>query len=257
MLSVPQIKNVWFFKAPFGESPSPRIITDGNQEVEIITAGRGFYNYLGRSVEAIPGTLIFHNPGEETIYLNDTENPYECIVIVFECLKEYDFSGISQWPDRISFRCFIDNLLSEYHSEKRDIHKLSLYVFGQLYWFWKSAGKDQPAINKRQEEIQRIIKWIDNNFHKDINIACLAHMADLSIPHLHTVFRELVGQTPYQYIQSRRILEARKLLATTRLSIKEICLKTGFCDMGNFCRMFKKVHSVTAQEYRQLYADKR
>jgi AraC-like DNA-binding protein len=257
MLAVPRINNVWFFKAPFGESPSPRIIAEGNQEVEIITAGRGFYNYNGRTVEAFPGTLIFHNPGEETIYLNDTENPYECIVIVFEYLREYDFSGISQWPDRISFQSFIDNLLTEYHSEIRDIDKLSLYVFGQLYWFCKSASKDQPALNKRQEEIQRIIKWIDNNFHKDINIGYLADMAGLSIPHLHTVFRELVQQTPYQYIQSRRILEARKLLATTRLSIKEICLKTGFYDMGNFCRMFKKVHSVTAQEYRQLYADKR
>ena len=32
----------------------------------------------------------------------------------------------------------------------------------------------------------------------------LASIADINIPHLHTVFKDLVHQTPYQYIQARR-----------------------------------------------------
>lgn len=257
MFNIPRILNVWFYQAPLGVSPSPRIISRYNHEVEIITSGRGFYDYQDVTYEAAPGTVIYHMPGEETIHMNDPENPYECIVIVFEYISGSDISGIAQWADRISFRAFIDNILTEYHSENKDMEKLSYFVFGQLYWLYKSSKPEQPSQNRRHSDIQKIMKWIDNNFNHDINIAKLADMANLSIPHLHTVFKELVHQTPYQYLQNRRILEARKLLATTRLSIKELCIDAGFNDIGNFCRLFKKLHGVTAQEYRQLYADKR
>lgn len=257
MFNIPRILNVWFYQAPHGISPAPRVISDSSHEVEIITSGRGFYEHKAVSYEAIPGTIIYHNPGEETIHVNDPENPYECIVIGFEYIPEKDISGIAQWADRISFKAFIDNILTEYHSENRDIEKLSYFVYGQLYWLFKSSRPENPSQNKRYEDIQKIIKWIDNNFSRTVTVEKLAVMANLSIPHLHTVFRELVHQTPYQYLQSRRILEARKLLATTRLSVKELCIDAGFNDMGNFCRLFKKLHGVTAQEYRQLYADKR
>lgn len=257
MLEVPQIVRVWYYKAPYGTSPSPRIIPEDNQEVEIITSGRGFYEYQERSVEAVPGTIIWHDPGDETIHSNDIENPYECIVIVFKRINDCGLQGICQWLDRISLQTFIDNILTEYHSEAADTAKLSYYVYGQLYWHFKTMVRELPVQNKRHEEIQKVIDWIDCNFNQDVSIEKLADMADLSIPHLHTVFKELIRQSPYQYIQSRRILESRKLLATTRMSVKEVCEKSGFNDLGNFCRLFKKAHGITAQEYRQLHADKR
>lgn len=257
MLHVPQIITVWYYKAPYGTSPSPRTIPLGRHEVEIITAGRGFYEYRGGTVEAVPGTILWHDPGEETIHLNDLENPYECIVIVFQHSGDSGLKGLCHWMDRVSLQVFIDNVLNEYHSENSDIAKLSYYVFGQLYWQFKTAVREFPAKSKRHEEIQSVINWIDHHFSQDMSIDRLADMVDLSVPHLHTVFRELVHQTPYQYIQGRRILEARKLLATTRLSVKEVCMKSGFNDLGNFCRLFKKAHGITAQEYRQLHADKR
>ncbi len=257
MFEVPQVTSVWYYKAPYGTSPSPRVIPEGQQEIEIITAGRGFYEYRSRVAEAVPGTILWHNPGEETIHINDFENPYECIVIVIEYSGKDGVHGVCQWPDRISLQVFIDNVLTEYHSEARDAAKLSYYVFGQLYWQFKTAGNERPDQNKRHGEIHRVTGWIDSHFSQEVSIEKLAAIADLSVPHLHTVFRELIGQTPYQYLQGRRLLEARKLLATTRLSVKEVCVKSGYNDLGNFCRMFKKIHGVTAQEYRQLHADKR
>lgn len=256
MLSVPKLLYVFYYKAPYGISPQPRIIPDGQQDIELILAGRGFFEYENRIIEAVPGTILWHGPGEKTIYMNDPEKPYECLVLSFASGQKPDVNTVSQWVDKYSLRVFIDNVLTEYHSESCDTEKLSYYIYGELYWHSRASRLDVPG-NKRIEEIQLIKKWIDENYHKDIKIEHLASIADISVPHLHTVFRDLVHQTPYQYIQARRLLEVKKLLATTRLSIKEICAKTGFRDTGNFCRLFRKTTGLTAQQYRALYTDNR
>jgi AraC-like DNA-binding protein len=256
MFIVPKIVYVFYYKAPYGVNPQPRIIPEGKQDIELIISGRGFFEYENRILEAVPGTILWHGPGEKTIYMNDLENPYECLVLSFDSGKKPPVNTISQWKDKYSLRVFIDNVLTEYHSESFDAEKLSYYIYGELYWHAKTSDFDVPS-SKRIDEIQQIKNWIEENYHKDIKMEQLASIADISIPHLHTVFKDLVHQTPYQYIQARRLLEAKKLLATTRLSIKEICAKTGFRDIGNFCRFFKKTTGLTAQQYRALYTDKR
>ncbi len=257
MLNIPEVSYVWYFKAPYGSNPLPRIIPEGQQDIEVLIAGRGFFEYEGKTIEALPGTLLWHAPGDKTIYLNDFENPYECIVITLNSGHKPMVQTVSNWADKFTFKTFIDNVLTEYHSETRDMEKLSYYTFGQLYWHCRKTELKLPPNNKRDDEIQRVISFIDNHYHEDINIGLMAKVADISVPRLHVVFKELIHQTPYQFLQAKRILEAKKLLATTRLSIKEVCARTGFMDVGNFCRLFKKIHNLTALEYRLLHEDKR
>ncbi|MBU3191021.1 AraC family transcriptional regulator [Clostridium bowmanii] len=257
MINIPELLYIWYYKAPKIKNHTPRIIPQGQQEVEIFFSGRGFFEYEDSLLQVVSGTILWHTPGDKTIYMNDLEHPYECIVVAFKYENIRNMPRVSHWTDKSLLQQFISDILNEYHKDCPDMTKLACYVYGQLYWQSKAPGKKLPLHEKRSIEIQRVIDFIEKHFAENINIDNLSQVADISVPHFHALFKKFTGNTPYQFIQARRLQESKILLASTRLSVKEITLKSGFHDIGNFCRVFKHNNGVTAQEYRLRYTDKR
>jgi len=257
MRYIPELLYMWYYKAPEGKKHMPRIIPQGQQELEIFFSGRGFFEHEDRLLQVVCGTILWHSTGDKTIYLNDLENPYECIVVAFKSENGSIMPRVSYWADRVLLQQFISNILNEYHKEYPDMTKLSYYIYGQLYWHSKAVEDKIPLNEKRGLEIQKVMDWIEKHFFENINMDNLSEVADISVPHFHALFKKFTGKTPYQFIQARRLQEAKILLASTRLSVKEITLKSGFHDMGNFCRVFKHNNGITAQEYRLQHTDKR
>jgi AraC-like DNA-binding protein len=64
-------------------------------------------------------------------------------------------------------------------------------------------------------------------------------------------FRTTFGETPHQYLLTRRIERAKHLLHTTELSVTEVCLAVGLQSLGSFCSSFKRLVGVTPGEYRR------
>jgi LacI family transcriptional regulator len=66
----------------------------------------------------------------------------------------------------------------------------------------------------------------------------------------HKHFHAATGQTPGEAIQRRQVDEARRLLATTQISITSIAEHCGFCSSSNFARAFHAAQGVTPSAYR-------
>jgi AraC-like DNA-binding protein len=66
-------------------------------------------------------------------------------------------------------------------------------------------------------------------------------------------FRGSLGTSPYQYLISRRLEEAQKLIATD-LSLSSIAFETGFADQSHMTRHFKRAYGVTPNGWRKLVA---
>lgn len=84
--------------------------------------------------------------------------------------------------------------------------------------------------------------------------ATIAHIADqLSMPRstFFRAFRETLGVTPYQWLLTRRIEHARRLLSGTDLPLAEIALTCGFSDQSHFTRVFGKVEGMSPGRWRQ------
>jgi AraC-like DNA-binding protein len=257
MISVPELVHISHYQAPSSRNHMPRIIPSGRQDIEIVTGGRGYFEYEGRLLEVTPGMILWHKPGDQTIYLTDLKDPYECIVVVLQDDNGVLMPRVSQWTDRGLFQKFIDEILTEYHSENPDRRKLACYIYGQLCWQSKTHVESTQANHKRNVEMKWVGDWIEKHFAEEIQMMTLSDMAGISIPHLHTLFKQFTGKTPYQFILARRLQEAKILLASTRLAVKEIAVKSGFPDVGNFCRIFKQCYGVTAQVYRLKHTDTR
>jgi transcriptional regulator GlxA family with amidase domain len=94
----------------------------------------------------------------------------------------------------------------------------------------------------------------DAHYDKPLDLAQLARAANVSERHFSRSFRHSYGETPYQYLLSRRLERARHLLRTTDMQVAEICLAVGFTSVGSFTTTFRRHVGITPLDYRRLNA---
>ena len=73
----------------------------------------------------------------------------------------------------------------------------------------------------------------------------------VSYKFLNDVVKHLTGKTAKTFIDEFVILEIKRYLVSTSLSIKEIAFKTGFEEPANMAKFFKKNSQLTPLKYRQ------
>lgn len=99
----------------------------------------------------------------------------------------------------------------------------------------------------------RIIKFqqlIDVFFKKEKLVSFYASKFHISANYLNILCKKHLKVSATQLIQQRTILEAKRLLKATALSIKEIAFELGFVDHAYFSNVFKTQTGVTPSEFR-------
>ncbi|WCB96773.1 hypothetical protein DSM104299_05541 [Baekduia alba] len=84
-----------------------------------------------------------------------------------------------------------------------------------------------------------------------LDVATLARRAHASVAHFSRTFKETFGETPHQYLQTRRIERAQELLRLTELTVSEICLAVGYTSLGSFSATFKRTVGVAPSVWRE------
>ena len=93
--------------------------------------------------------------------------------------------------------------------------------------------------------------YMDLHFGEPLSVEDVARRAHASKAHFIREFRATYGETPHQYLLTRRIERAQHLLHTSDLSITEVCFAVGLQSLGSFCTSFKRVTGMTPGEYRR------
>lgn len=94
---------------------------------------------------------------------------------------------------------------------------------------------------------------IDTRYREPLDIPTLARTAHLSPAHFSREFRRTFGETPYQYLLTRRLERAAALLRTTDWSIARICMDVGLRSVGSFTSSFRRAYGVTPTAYREAF----
>jgi AraC-like DNA-binding protein len=111
---------------------------------------------------------------------------------------------------------------------------------------WESSMKSKSP--KLRELINISIKYIHNNFERDITLGDIARFVFLSPSYFTRAFKDETGMSPISYLLKVRIERAQELLADTSLKISDIALSVGFSNQQRFNEMFKKyVHQTPLQ----------
>ncbi|MBF8151070.1 AraC family transcriptional regulator [Winogradskyella sp. F6397] len=100
--------------------------------------------------------------------------------------------------------------------------------------------------------IGTVIKFIkDNLTNKDITVDQLAKKAYMSTSHFHKQFKNTLGVSPIDYINSEKIKFSKKLIKESKqLRMSEVAFQSGFNNTSYFNRQFKKMEMMTPQQFK-------
>ncbi len=91
---------------------------------------------------------------------------------------------------------------------------------------------------------------LEENFRQRWTVSDYATEIGLSAPHLTRICRKVLGAAPNALVRQRRVLEAKRLLEYTSLSLSEIAHRSGFSDAAFFSRTFKSHVGMPPNAYR-------
>jgi transcriptional regulator GlxA family with amidase domain len=73
----------------------------------------------------------------------------------------------------------------------------------------------------------------------DVTVASLAQASRISRSQFIAKYRAAFGDTPHQTRIRARLDRARWLLATSHLTVTEVCMAVGFSSLGSFSQLFR------------------
>jgi AraC-like DNA-binding protein len=90
----------------------------------------------------------------------------------------------------------------------------------------------------------------DARYFEPLTVAELARAAGMSRAHFSREFRRAFGESPHQYLLTRRLERAASLLRNTDRPVIDICLAVGLRSVGSFTTSFTRVYGASPAVYR-------
>jgi AraC-like DNA-binding protein len=107
----------------------------------------------------------------------------------------------------------------------------------------------EPYYMKEDEPMQKALKFILQNFHKQIKIKDLREVTNMSTSSFCTSFKNTYRMTFKDYLLNVKIGYACKLLTDSSQNISRAAYLSGFENLSNFNRQFKKIKGITPTQF--------
>ncbi len=259
MKTMPQIVNLGLYDATLihGDVISTKPRRTSIYEFEYITEDGGV-SYIGnRSFPIQKGSIICAKPG----LLRHTDLPYKCLYIHAVIEDESLCALLHSVPDFYSpsnsndfesaFRTLISESKLPKYSNDVDIAMNFLEILSLFLSISQALPNKPLSSNKHTRTIHRAISFIDENYVQNITLDDIASHVHLSKIYFQNFFLKATGQTPHEYLISKRISNVKFLLTTTDKSFSEIASACGFSSQAYMTYVFKKKMHCTPMQYKK------
>lgn len=118
-------------------------------------------------------------------------------------------------------------------------------------------ASQNETLNYHSRRIEKTLEYMNKNFDKQVSLAEVAKIANMSDVSFSRFFKQRTGNTFVDNQTQIRLGHASRLLIDTTQSVAEIAYKCGFNNISNFNRIFKKKKSCTPKEFRESFSGTR
>lgn len=129
----------------------------------------------------------------------------------------------------------------------RLLHRLA----GMEYSVLSSYGFSNVLNEEKVKRMNKVFKYITINYKENITLESIAEIAHMTPQAFCKYFKERTHKTFIEFVNEVRIGHACKLLFEDNYNILQICYESGFNNLSNFNRQFKKITGMSPIEYRK------
>lgn len=109
---------------------------------------------------------------------------------------------------------------------------------------------DMPA------NLIRVVHYVEENLGSLLDLETLAREGHLSKFQFCRAFKQYLGMSPMNFVNSMRVSRAKELLRRDDLNITQVALNVGFKDHGTFINAFKKRTGFLPSEFKKSLKNK-
>ncbi|GAA5578483.1 HTH-type transcriptional activator RhaS [Porphyromonas gingivalis] len=147
----------------------------------------------------------------------------------------------------------IQQLIRELACNSKDEYQLVVVRSCLRILLAEVARRLPKEVGYSNELARRFFDEVERRHHQWYNVKDYLPLLSTQEKLLTQSVRLAVGMTPKTYIDHRRVLEIKRLLAYSSLSVKEIAFSLGFEEPTNFNKFFRKHAGITPNEFRLLH----
>ena len=142
----------------------------------------------------------------------------------------------------------LDNL-----PQQDDILQILKVISTYIVLFLKnfSFAEEKKNVSNSHWVVHNLIRHIENEYFKDINIKHLASLYGFNEKYLGRIFKSETSKTFHEYLNSVRLNKAIEMLVNSEEAVVKISKKCGFNNVTYFNRIFYKIYGKTPLEYRK------
>lgn len=157
-----------------------------------------------------------------------------------------------------NIRRLLANIMISYLKESQQSlleinHSLSHLLLILVSFFREPTSKIDHKALTYSDKIKNAIRFIEDNYNKQISLQQVAQHEYISISYLSRLFKKEVGIGFIEYLNNIKFERATHDLIHTKSPIYRIAEKHGFFDVKQFTKMFKLQYQTTPKKYRIEY----
>ncbi len=241
-------------------------------DITFIEDGEGAFSIDDKHYRVRKGDVVFSMPGEIRTW--DKDRIKSGYALIFEEEFLLSFFNDPQFllhlsffnPQRISAKVSVSDIQVRVHElvrsilseikdyQVKDKHVLRALLYEMLMLLHREYNKQNVLEGKHEKIINRyvntFISLVNKDFRKFHSTKYYANKLCITPNHLNEVVKKTIGINTKLYIQNKLLLEAKKRLSYTSLSVSEISAYLGFENPSYFIRFFRNQTGSTPLRYR-------
>jgi AraC-like DNA-binding protein/mannose-6-phosphate isomerase-like protein (cupin superfamily) len=241
-------------------------------EVLYLLKGSGYHVIDGNKYDIKPPCVFFMSPGQahKIEFSQDIEGFIFIFTAEFYLINQSNQNRLIEFPFFFTIKqdnpplilseksdvIFLERLFRKGISEMQKGNRYSLELARSLLDLILTTSaslyKSEENILKGQGHIviKKFFQLVEENYLNNLTVSQYADLMALTPNHLTQTVSQLTGKTSSQIIKSKQILEIKRLLVHTNLTVTEISQRLNFPDQSYFAKFFKREVGLSPLKYR-------
>ena len=234
--------------------------------IGVVEKGERVLSCRNREYAIEEGSIVLFNPGDSHACVQSDGGTFDyrgfnitkevMLDLAEEVTGKRELPGFSKnvvWDEEIACHLYLLHEMvikgiGEFEKEEALLFLLSYLI--------QNYGKhSRRCIPECRQEIERACEYMTAHFTERIYLDQICRYAGLSKSTLLRAFTKEKGVTPYRYLETVRINEAKKLLSEGIPPV-EAAIRTGFSDQSHFTNYFNRFIGLAPGTYHEIFSEK-